>query len=148
MRRNKGKREVSFLPRRTGGIREFPFSAAAPAERRAAMGIWRKQKKEVKVEQEESGTLLSVKLSKKSGEPNLGVSLPKSEDRVKKLRVQSKELRGMAERLDLMADEMERQVRGGKVIRLFQKMFRRGAWPKTREPEKVTEGKRRGRSRE
>jgi len=96
------------------------------------MGIWRKQKKEVKVEQEESGKLLSVKLSKKSGEPNLGVSLPKSEDRVKKLRVQSKELRGMAERLDLMADEMERQVRGGKVIRHFQKMFRRGAWPKTR----------------
>jgi len=28
--------------------------------------------------------------------------------------------------------EMERQVRGGKVIRHFQKMFRRGAWPKTR----------------
>jgi hypothetical protein len=95
------------------------------------MGIWGKKRGGTRVEQEESGKLLSVKLSKKSGEPILGVSLPKSEDRVKKLREQSKELRGMAERLDHMADEMERQVRGGKAIRLFQKVFRRGAWPKT-----------------
>jgi hypothetical protein len=96
------------------------------------MRIWRKQGKEVKGAQEESGKLMSVQLSKKSGEPILGVSFPKSEDRVKKLREQSKELRGMAERLDLMADEMERQVRGGKVIRLFQKVFQRRAWPKSR----------------
>ena len=96
------------------------------------MGIWGKKKGGVRVEQEESGKLLSVKLSKKSGEPILGVSLPKDEDRVKKLREQSKELRGMADRLDLMADEMERQVRGGKAVRLFQKVFRSGAWPKSR----------------
>jgi len=96
------------------------------------VGIWRKRNKEVKVEQEESGKLLSVKLSKKSGEPILGVAIPKGEDRVKKLRDQSKELRGMAERLDLMADEMERQVGGGKVVRLFQKVFQRRAWPKSR----------------
>ncbi len=107
------------------------------------MRIWRRKKKEGKGEQKESGKLMSVPPSDKSGEPTLGVSLPKSEDRVKKLREQSKELRGMAERLDLMADEMERQDRGGKVIRLFQKVFQRRAWPKSREPEKVTEGKRR-----
>ena len=112
------------------------------------MGIWGKKKGGVRVEQKESGKLMSAPLSKKSGEPILGDSLPKSEDRAKKLREQSKELRGMAERLDLMADEMEKQDRGGKVIRLFQKVFQRRAWPKSREPEKVTEGKRKGRNRE
>jgi hypothetical protein len=107
-------------------------ATAAQGERREAMGIWRKQKKEVKVEQEESGKLLSVKLSKKSGEPILGVAIPKSEDRAQNLREQARELRGMAQRLEHMADEMERQVRGGKAIRLYQKLFQRRAWPKSR----------------
>ena len=136
--------------RKKGGKREMPSPrhpnsprGVAPGNRRKAMRIWRRKGKEVKGEQKESGKLMSVPPSDKSGEPILGVSLPKSEDRAKKLREQSKELRGMAERLDLMADEMEKQDRGGKVIRLFQKVFQRRAWPKSREPEKVTEGKRR-----
>jgi hypothetical protein len=91
------------------------------------MGVWRRKRKEVKVEQEESGKLLSVKLSKKSGEPILGVAIPKSEDRAHKLREQAKELRGMAQRLDHMADEMEKRTLGGKGIRILRKVLRKGA---------------------
>src|SRR3990172_8501658 len=103
LRKKRGKREMPF-PRRPNSPRDV-----APGNRRKAMRIWRRKGKEVKGEQKESGKLMSVPLSNKSGEPILGVSLPKSEDRGKKLREQSKELRGMAERLDLMADEMERE---------------------------------------
>ena len=103
-----------------------------PMRRRNGMAIWRKRKSDVRVEQEESGKLLRIQLSKNTGEPILGVALPKDEDRVKKLREQSKELRGMADRLDLIAYEMERQVGEGRVVRLFQKVFRSGARPKIR----------------
>jgi len=91
------------------------------------MGIWRKQKKEVKIEQEESGKFLSVKLSKKSGEPILGVAIPKGDDRAQKLREQARDLRGMAQRLDHMANEMEKKALGGKGIRFLRKVLRRGA---------------------
>src|SRR4030066_1125311 len=111
-------------PRRPNSPRDV-----APGNRRKAMRIWRRKGKEGKGEQKESGKLMSVPPSDKSGEPILGVSLPKSEDRVKKLREQSKELRGMAGGLDLMAGGMERQDRGGKVSRVLQKMFQRRASP-------------------
>jgi DNA-binding IclR family transcriptional regulator len=72
------------------------------------MGIWGKRKVGVRVEQEESGKLLSVKLFNKSGEPILGVSISRSEDRAGKLREQAKELRRMEEKLERMAEETER----------------------------------------
>ena len=118
---------MPFPRRRTEGIREFPFSAAAPGDRREAMGIWKKRQKEVKVEQEESGKLLSLKLSKKSGEPILGVAIPKSDDRAHKLREQARELREMARKLEHMAEETEIKDRGGRAIRFFRKVLRKGA---------------------
>jgi len=90
------------------------------------MGIWRKRKGEEKVEQEESGKLIKVQLSKKSGEPILGFTSPKGEDQAARLRAQARELRAMAGRLDRMADEMGRKGTGGKAIRLVEKVFRRG----------------------
>ncbi|HBX43013.1 MAG TPA: hypothetical protein DEH27_04055 [Deltaproteobacteria bacterium] len=96
------------------------------------MRLWRKRNGGEKVEQEESGKLLKVQLSKKSGEPILGFTSPKGEDQAGKLRVQAKELRAMALKLERMAGEMERKAAGGKAIRLVEKVFRRGGEPKAK----------------
>ncbi len=92
------------------------------------MGFWKKRKKEEegKVEREESGKLINIQLSKKSGEPVLGFSSPKGEDPVRRLRVQAEELRNMARKLERLADEMERSTPGGKAARLVRKIFQRG----------------------
>lgn len=90
------------------------------------MVMWRKGKRGEKVEQEESGKLLKVQLSKKSGEPILGFTSPKGEDQAGRLRAQAEELRNMAKKLERMADEMEKGARGGKAIRFVQKVFRKG----------------------
>ncbi len=96
------------------------------------MRIWRKRKGEEKVEQEESGKLIKVQLSKKSGEPILGFTSPKGEDQAARLRVQARDLRAMAGKLERMADEMERKAPGGKAIRLVEKVLRRGGEPKAK----------------
>lgn len=90
------------------------------------MGIWGKRKGGVRVEREESGKLVSLKLSKKSGEPILGFTSPGGEDQAKRLKAQAAELREMAERLERMAEEMERKARGGKAARFLRKIFRKG----------------------
>jgi hypothetical protein len=78
------------------------------------MGIWRKRNKEEgKVEREESGKLINVRLSKKTGEPILGFSSRKGEDQARRLRIQAEELRNMARRLERLADEMEKSRPGG-----------------------------------
>lgn len=91
------------------------------------MVMWRKQKREEKVEREESGKLVSLKLSKKTGDPILGFTSPKGEDQAGRLRAQAIELRDMAKKLERMADEMERKATGGKTTRFIRKIFRRGA---------------------
>ncbi len=93
------------------------------------MGIWKKRKNEEaeKVEREETGKLINIQLSKKSGEPVLGFSSPKGEDQARRLRAQAEELRNMARKLERLADEMERSTPGGKAIQLVRKIFRRGA---------------------
>jgi hypothetical protein len=91
------------------------------------MVMWRKQNREEKVEREESGKLISLKLSKKSGEPILGFTSPSGEDQTKRLRAQAAELREMAEKLERMAEEMERKAQGGKAARFLGRIFRRGA---------------------
>lgn len=96
------------------------------------MRLWRKRNGGEKVEQEESGKLVKVQLSKKSGEPILGFTSPKGEDQAERLRVQAKELRAMALKLERMAGEMERKAAGGKAIRLVEKVFRRGGEPKAK----------------
>jgi len=91
------------------------------------MGIWRKRKKveEGKVEREESGKLINIQLSKKSGEPVLGFASPKGEDQAIKLRVQAEELRDMAKKLERLADDMESSTPRGKAVRLVRKVFQR-----------------------
>jgi hypothetical protein len=93
------------------------------------MRMWRKRKREEteKVEREESGKLVNIQLSKKSGEPVLGFTSPKGEDQARKLREQAEDLRNMAKKLERLAGEMERSAPGGKAGRLVRKVFRRGA---------------------
>jgi hypothetical protein len=92
------------------------------------MRIWGKRKKEEKekVEREESGKLIQIQLSKKSGEPILGFTSPRGEDQARRLRAQAEDLRNMAKKLERIADEMERSAPGGKAVRLVRKVFRRG----------------------
>lgn len=90
------------------------------------MRIWRKRQEGEKVEQEESGNLVKVQLSKKSGEPIIGFTSPKGGDQAERLRVQAKELRAMAGKLERMADDMERKASGGKAFRFVEKVFRKG----------------------
>lgn len=93
------------------------------------MGIWRKRNKEEegKVEREESGKLINVRLSKKTGEPILGFSSRRGEDQARRLRRQAEELRNMAKRLERLADEMEKSSPGGKAVRFVRKVLRKGA---------------------
>lgn len=93
------------------------------------MGIFRKRRKEEagKVEREESGKLINIQLSKKSGEPVLGFSSPKGEDQARRLRGQAEELRNMAKKLERLADEMERSTPSGKAAQLVRKILGRGA---------------------
>ena len=98
------------------------------------MGMWRKGKGEEKekVEREESGKLINIQLSKKSGEPVLGFTSPKGEDQARRLRVQAEELRNMAKKLERLADEMEGSAPGRKAVRLVRKVFQRGGQKKER----------------
>ena len=98
------------------------------------MGMWKKGKGEEKekVEREESGKLINIQLSKKSGEPVLGFTSPKGEDQARRLRVQAEELRNMAKKLERIADEMEGSPPGGKAVRLVRKVFQRGGQKKER----------------
>jgi hypothetical protein len=91
------------------------------------MKIWRKGKGEEKekVEREESGKLVNIQLSKKSGEPILGFTSPKGEDQARKLREQAEDLRNMARKLERIAGEMEGSAPGGKAVRLVRKVFQR-----------------------
>jgi hypothetical protein len=98
-----------------------------PCIRRQEMKLWRKREREEKVEREDTGKLVKVQLSKKSGEPILGFTSPKGEDQAERLRGQARELRAMAEKLERMANEMEVKTTGGKGIRFVRKMLRRGA---------------------
>jgi hypothetical protein len=107
----------------------FSFRGPRGRVRRKGMGIWRKRKKEEgdKMEREDTGKLMKMQLSKKSGEPILGFTSPKGADHAEKLRAQAKDLREMAKRLERMANEMEGKITGGKGIRFVRKMLRRGA---------------------
>ncbi len=91
------------------------------------MRIWRKRKQGEKVEREESGKLVKVQLSKKSGEPILGFTSAKGEDQAARLRAQARDLRAMAGKMERMADEMEKKAAEGKAIRFVRKIFLRGA---------------------
>ncbi len=93
------------------------------------MGIFRKTRKEEegKVEREESGKLINIKLSRKSGEPVLGFTSSRGEDQAQRLRAQAEELRNMARKLERIADDMEKSAQGGKAARLVRKFFGRGA---------------------
>ena len=93
------------------------------------MGIWRKRKKEEegKVEREESGKLINIQLSRKSGEPVLGFTSSRGENQAQRLRAQAEELRNMARKLERIADDMEKSTPGGKAARLVRKIFGRGA---------------------
>lgn len=90
------------------------------------MGIWGKRKGGIRVEREETGKLVSLKLSKKSGEPILGFTSPSGADQAERLKAQAAELREMAEKLERMAEEMEKKGRGGKAARILRKIFRKG----------------------
>jgi hypothetical protein len=93
------------------------------------MGIWRKRKKEEgdKMEREDTGKLINVRLSKKTGEPILGFSSQRGEDQARRLRIQAEELRNMARKLERLADEMEKSSPGGKAVRFVRKVLRKGA---------------------
>ena len=91
------------------------------------MRFWKVRKRGEKVEQEESGKLVSVQLSRKSGEPILGFTSRKGEDQAGRLRAQARELRAMAEKLERMAEEMEKKAAGGKTVRFVRKIFGKGA---------------------
>ena len=93
------------------------------------MRMWRKRKREEKekVEREESGNLVNIQLSKKSGEPVLGFTSARGEDQARKLREQAEDLRNMAKKLERIAHEMEKSAPGGKAVRLVRKVLRRGA---------------------
>ena len=91
------------------------------------MKLWRKREREEKVEREDTGKLVKVQLSKKSGEPILGFSSRRGEDQARRLRTQAEELRNMARKLERLADEMEKSSPGGKAVRFVRKVLRRGA---------------------
>lgn len=100
------------------------------------MRMWRKgkgeEKEKEKVEREESGKLVQIQLSRKSGEPILGFTSPKGEDQARKLRAQAEDLRNMAKKLERIAEEMEGSVPGGKALQLVRKVFQRGGQKKAR----------------
>lgn len=98
------------------------------------MAIWkkRKQEEEGKVAKEESGKLINIQLSRKSGEPVLGFTSSRGEDQAKRLRAQAEELRNMARKLERIADDMEKSTPGGTAVRLVRKIFRRGEQKKAK----------------
>jgi hypothetical protein len=91
------------------------------------MRMWGKRKRgeNEKIEREESGKLIKVQLSKKSGEPILGFTSPKGEDQAERLRAQAQELRKMAKRLERMAEEMDRSASAGAGKRLLRRLLQR-----------------------
>ena len=115
----------------------FSFRGPRGRARRKGMGIWRKRKKEDadKMEREDTGKLVKVQLSKKSGEPILGFTSPKGEDQAKRLRAQAKDLREMAKRLERMAEEMDRSASAGAGRWLLRKVFPGGVLKKGKQTE-------------
>ena len=106
------------------------------------MGFFRKRKKkeEGKVEREESGKLVSIQLSRKSGEPVLGFTSSRGEDQAQRLRAQAEELRNMARKLERIADDMEKRTPGEKAVRLVRKIFQRGEQQKVKQGETIRRG--------
>jgi hypothetical protein len=83
-------------------------------------------RKGLKLSQEEDGKYVALELKKKEGEPVLRYAFPKDvQDRVRKIRDQAKELRVMAERLDRIANEMEKRPPGRKGIFSLRRYFRK-----------------------
>jgi hypothetical protein len=84
-------------------------------------------RKGLKLSQEENGKYVSLELTKKEGAPVLGYAFPKDvKDRLQKIRDQARELRVMADRLDRIANEMEKRPLGKKGIFSFRRFFRKG----------------------
>jgi hypothetical protein len=104
------------------------WSMGSPRERfsclrRQEMKMWRKRERVEKVEREDTGKLVKVQLTKKSGEPILGFTSPKGENQAERLRAQAKDLREMAKRLERMAEEMDRSASAGAGRWLLRKVF-------------------------
>jgi hypothetical protein len=86
----------------------------------------------LKVRQEENGKYVTLDLTGEGGKPVLRYSFPKDvPDRARKLRDQAIVLRGIAERLDLRASELEKSSPKGKVIHFLRRYLRKGTPPKT-----------------
>ncbi len=86
------------------------------------MGLFRR--KELKFKEEENGKHVSLELSNKTGEPVLGYAFPKDvADRAQKIRNQAKDLRIMADRLDRMADEIEKSSLRGRAEKFLKRPF-------------------------
>jgi hypothetical protein len=83
-------------------------------------------RKGLKLSQEENGKYVALELTKKEEGPVLGYAFPKDvQDRVQKIRDQAKELRVMAERLDRIANEMEKGPLWKKGIFSLRRYFRK-----------------------
>ena len=82
--------------------------------------------------QEENGKYVTLGLTGEDGKPVLGYSFPKDvPDRARKLRDQASILRGIAERLDRKAGELEKSPPKGKVIHFLRRYLRKETPPKT-----------------
>lgn len=78
----------------------------------------------MKVVQEENGKYVILGLTGEDGKPVLGYSFPKDvPDRARKLRDQASVLRGIAERLDRKACDLEKGPPKGKVIHFLKEIF-------------------------
>ena len=85
------------------------------------------ERRGLKVRQEEDGKYVTLGLIGKDGKPVLGYSFPKDvPDRARKLRDQATVLRGIAERLDRKASNLEKRAPRGKVIHLLKEIFAKG----------------------
>jgi len=81
-----------------------------------------------KVTQEENGKYVTLDLAGKGGKPVLGFSFPKDvPDRAGKIRDQAAALRGIAERLDRKASELEKNRPGAKTIVFLRRYLRKKA---------------------
>jgi len=84
------------------------------------------------VRQEENGKYVTLGLTGEDGKPVLGYSFPKDvPDRARKLRDQANVLRGIAERLDRKAGELEKSPPRGKVIHFLRRYLRKDTPPNT-----------------
>lgn len=93
------------------------------------MGLRRKG---LKVRKEENGKYVTLALTGEDGKPVLGYSFPKDvPDRARKLRDQAGVLRGIAERLDRRASELEKSPPKGKVLHFLRRYLRKDTPPKT-----------------